>query len=163
MNLLIGMSDSTTVADWQRQGIADREVALYRHLPVTAYLLTADRQAAIEGVTCLTNRWGLPARLFMLLAPLLHWRTLRTCDMVRGHNGRALITPLLIHWLYRIPLVCRCGYIWSWDAVCRGVAPWKLRVILCLERMAFRAATVVSVPERKQAEYLRIVHGITET
>ncbi|MFH2074217.1 MAG: hypothetical protein ABIJ57_02545 [Pseudomonadota bacterium] len=158
--LVVCMSDGTTVADWERQGIAEREVALYLQLPVETYLVTADREAQIDGVTCLTNRWSLLPRLFNLLVPVLSWRTLRTCDLVRGHNGRALLTPLLIHWLHRIPLVCRCGYLWSWDAVRRGVAPWKLWAILLLERMAFRSAMVVSVPERRQAEYLHVVHHL---
>ena len=160
MTLVVCMSDGTSVADWRRQGIAEREVALYRQLPCTTYLVVPDQDASVEGVTCLTNRFRLPMRLYTLLAPIVHWRTLRTCDMVRGHNGRALITPLLIHWLYRIPLVCRCGYLWSWDAVFRGVKPWKLWGILLVERIAFRAAEVVSVPEDRQAEYLRVVHHL---
>lgn len=170
MKIAVFMSLGTSLADWDRQGILDREVVVYRLLAdryghqvflcVPDGAIHPDLCARIHPVVPLLNRWRLGGLVYSFLAPILHWRILRQCQVVRSHNARGLWTPLLAKLLCCTRLTVRFGYIWSWDAVRRGVSGWKLWIVLASEWLACRQADVISVSTEQQAKYLKIVHGI---
>lgn len=164
MRIAVFLSHGVSLATWDWQGILDREVAIYRALARDheVALVVPDRTGDVPGLRVLPNRWGLSPWLYAFCAPLIHWRYLRTCHVLRGHNGRALVTPMLAKWLSRrAALVVRCGYLWSYDAVKRGVPSWKLWGILILEWLAMRTADTVIVATDRQRQYLTVVHGIS--
>jgi len=163
VRIAVFLSYGVSLQTWRDHGILDREVALYRALrDHEIALVVPDRSGTVEGLTVLANRWGVPRWLYSLVAPVIHRRYLAGCTVFRGHNGRALWTPLIAKWLSRrAHLVVRMGYIWSLDMIRRGVAPWKLLVILLAEWLACRAASRVIVTTPEQARYIETVHHVT--
>ena len=155
----IFMSRGTRLADWARQGILERETAVYRELASTGtgifYLFVPDRHIPAEWSQSL-----LPLRV---VGPdLMHRiRAIGDCTVLRGHNGRALAAPMLASVLFGKRLVVRFGYIWSMDMIHRGASGLKLWLVLGLEWLACRFADAVIVASEKQATYLRDVHGLT--
>ena len=167
VKLLVTMSLGVGLADWKRQGILERETAAYRRRcpEATVYLLTPDRDLrpfrdALAPLRALSRPRWCPVLLYSLIGPLLHWRALRGCDEIRCHNGRGLWTSTIANLLFGGRYVVRMGYIWSWDMVRRGVPIWKLLPVLVSEWIACRLADRIEVAAPRQAEYLRVIHGV---
>ena len=153
------MSRGTSLADWHRQGILVRETAVYRELVrsngIECVLFVPDRHVPAEWSHSL-----LPVRV---VGPSLlrRIRAMGDCTVFRGHNGRALVAPLLASLILGRRLVARFGYIWSWDLTNRGVSGLKLWLVLAMEWLASRRASAVIVATEDQADYLRSIHGMT--
>lgn len=156
MTIGVFMSRGTSLADWARQGILEREVALYRQNGNNSfYLFVPDRH--------IEKSWRelvAPVQIIGTYSYLPMFRTMRRCDSFRGHNGRALIAPLLASLIFRKPLTLRFGYIWSWDLVHRGVSGLKLWCVLLMEWLACRRATEIQVAHENQKRYLQEVQGV---
>ena len=164
MTAVVFLSYGTSLRDWERQGILEQEVRVHREGEESMYLVAPDLDDAgiilPDGVRALFRPRWMPGLLYAVLSPLVHWRTMRRCEVFRGHNGRALWAPALARWLYGGTLVIRFGYLWSWDAIQRGQHGCKLRMILCSEWLACRMADTILVAAPWQAAYLRDVHGV---
>jgi hypothetical protein len=168
MNIAVFMSYGTTLADWERQGILDREIAPYQAMAKGSrvWLFASDTDvspaldSACGSVRVLCRPTWMHPFLYSLLGPLWHRRTLRQCQVFRSHNGRGLWTSLLAHWLFGGQYVVRFGYIWSWDTARRGVSGFKLFIALLSEWLACRWADTVIVGTPQQAAYLLAVHGV---
>ncbi len=170
IRMAVFMSHGTSLADWDRQGILDREVAIYRKLvqsgAVEACVLVSPGRVVspyaerVKPLQILGSYTQVPMFCHSILTPFLHWRALRMCNIFRGHNGRALWGPLIARWLYGGHLIVRFGYVWSLDMVYRGVSGAKLWCVLFWEWMACRWADAILVSHERQAQYLRDVHGV---
>lgn len=165
--MAVCMSLGVGLADWQRQGILERETAAYRlGDQATVYLLTSDRNVdpfreALAPLQALPRPWWCPVLLYSLIGPLLHGWVLWGCDEVRCHNGRGLWTSTIARLIFGGRYIVRFGYIWSWDMTRRGVPVWKLLPVLASEWIACRLADRIEVAAPRQAEYLKSVHGVT--
>jgi len=146
MRTAVFMSYGVSLADWERQGIREREMRMYR-----------DR--SVVFIPGRSDQWH--PFLYSLLAPLIHWKTLRRCDEFRSHNGYGLWTSMIARLVFGGRYVVRFGYIRSWDMARRGVYGWKLRLMLWSEWLACRLADEILVGAKSQADYLRAIHGIT--
>ena len=167
MKVLVCMSLGVSIADWQRQGILERETVGYRKRSGTVFLLASDlvqsAQSMARSVAPLRilprPRWC-PVLLYSLIGPAIHWRILRGLDEVRMHNGPAAWTAVIARILFGGQLVARFGFIWSWDMIRRGVPLWKLLPVLASEWIACHLADRVEVSAASQAAYLKAVHGV---
>ena len=165
--LVITMSLGVGLADWQRQGILERETVLYRKRcrEATVYLLVPDRtighfREALDPIRALPRPWWCPILLYSLIGPLLHWQVLWGCDEVRCHNGPGVWTSSIARLVFGGTYVVRFGFIWSWDMARRGVPMWKLLPVLASEWIACRLADRIEVAAPRQADYLRAVHRV---
>lgn len=163
MRVALFLSQGTSLADWKRQGILSQEIAVHAESLDHLLIITPD-VATVDGLptvaTVLSRPSWMPSSLYAWLSPFVHWRRLREVDWIYGHNGRSLWCPMVSSWIARKPLRLRFGYLWSWDAIQRGVRGWKLWAILWLERIALRRATAVHVAAQWQVTYLREIHGV---
>ncbi len=107
---------------WDHIGMLDREVALYnmmKKMGVKITFVTYGNKTDLEytkrlpGIRILTNRWGLPSRLYERWLPLLHGWHLRKADIFKTNQTRGADIALRAANLWRKPLVTRCGYMWS--------------------------------------------------
>ncbi len=155
------LSFGTSLADWNRQGILEAEIAMHR-VNGALWIVAPDREAPRLHwtVTPLLRPWWMPGLLYGFLSPVVHRRVLRERAEFLGHNGRALWAPSIARMIFGGRMTIRFGYIWSWDAVQRGVSGIRLWAILCSEWIACRCADAVLVAAPWQATYLREVHGI---
>ena len=155
------MSYQTSLKMWSHQGILDRELDIYRKLPCDKLIVVPDTHPiSVPGFTILYNKWGLGDFWYAILAPFLYRKELRQCCMMRGHNGRSLLTVCLASILYSIPLVLKFGYIWSLDAKHRKKSMCKIFLIQCLECVAVKRATAILVSEKHQKCYLTETYGV---
>lgn len=169
MSVVVFMSQGTGLADWDRQGILERESMTYRLMakeaPVSLYTAeTAVHHRIAEALrpagVLLRPAWC-PKLLYYFLGPLLHWRVMRRCREMRCHNSRGILPSIPARLLWHRRYIVRFGYIWSWDMARRGVHGWKLWIVLLLEWIACRLADRVEVQTEAQAGYLHHVHGVT--
>ncbi len=155
--LAVFLTRDISLAQWDRRGMLEREIAIYRklrpHLGGLALVTYGDAddlryQPALEQITILCNRWRLPRWLYRPLIPFLHWRHLAQADIFKTNqiNGsEAALWARRIH--RRARLIARCGYLWSLNAH-RAAGNRRSRehwLATRRERVAFRCADHVVV------------------
>jgi glycosyltransferase involved in cell wall biosynthesis len=154
MRLVVFFSRGMSLDGWRRAGILERELALYRallpyltHLAFLTYGGVEERRLVshIPGVEVLPNQWGLSSNLYSVLAPSLHWRTLRRATIFKTNQTNGAWCAVIARRFFRKKLVVRCGFLWS-DFVARlHGGTWRQAAARGLERQAFRAADLVIV------------------
>ena len=171
--LALFFSHGITLEIWKRQGLFDREVGYYRRLAdYTGHevtFVTYDRPGAeldalacdAEAIDVLCNRWGLDYRLFGLLAPLLHYRSLRRCEVIKTNQLSGAWSAAIAKLITRRPLIVRCGYIWSRNAIRQGVRGIRARAIIAIEGWVLRRANLIFVAIKEDQEYLVNTHRIS--
>ncbi len=167
--LVLFFTYRVSLATWAARGLLDREVELYRRLrpavgPVTfvTYGGPGDggTDAALADIRVLPNRWGLPAALMSLLAPLLYRRELGAAAVLKTNQASGAWTAVLAKWLTGRPLLVRCGYVWSVNHARESRSAWRSRLVFALERAALRAADRVAVTSEAAREYLLRTHRL---
>ena len=153
---------------WVDQGIAERETEVYRRLLprlgrvafVTYGAGDAALEPALRGIRVLPR----PARLGMaamsLLAPWLYRREMRAASVLKTNQASGAWTAVVAKWLFRKPLIVRCGYPWSFNYSRQSPRWWRRGLVRLLERLAVRAADRVVVTSAAAGEYLVREHGI---
>lgn len=116
------MTRGMSLEAWERAGIIDRELALYRRYGmqnVEVGIVTyggpregvyADR---VPGLKVLYNRWRLPNPWYERLVPWLHASWLRHSHVVKTNQTNGGLLALRAARLWRKPLLARCGYMFS--------------------------------------------------
>ena len=164
MTAVVFLSYGTSLHDWDCQGILEQEVRVHREGADGLFLVAPDLDDVgillPSGVRALFRPRWMPSIVYALLSPLVHWRTMRRSQIFHGHNGRALWAPAVARKLFGGKLTLRFGYLWSWDAIQRGVSSFRLWVALASERWACRIADRILVAAPWQAVYLKQIHGI---
>jgi glycosyltransferase involved in cell wall biosynthesis len=154
MRLVVFFTRGMSLGGWQRAGILDRELALYRgllpHLEQLAFVTYggADELAFasdVPGIEILPNRWGLPSNLYSAVSPFLHRRVLRQATIFKTNQINGAWSGVIAKRLFGRKLVVRCGYVWSDFVARQHPHNWRHAIALRLERAAFRAADVVIV------------------
>lgn len=167
--LVLFFTYRVSLATWAARGLLDREVELYRRLlpalgPVTfvTYGGPGDARFAepLAGIRVLPNRWGLPAPLLSLLAPLLYRREIGEAAVLKTNQASGAWTAVLAKRLTGRPLLVRCGYVWSVNHARESRSAWRSRLVFRLERAALRAADRVAVTSEPARAYLVGAHGL---
>ncbi len=175
-SLAVFFSHGVSLATWDRTGMATKELGYYRALEKSfgnVVFVTYDQPsadlpkliAAVDPLGVVYNRWRLPYQLFGLLAPLLHYRSLRRATLFKTNQLNGAWTAVFAKWLLRKPLVVRCGHVPSRHALLDPRAPrGKLRVklVMALEKLAVRTADLVFAATPTDIRYLVETHGIDE-
>ena len=154
MRLVVFFSRGMSLEGWERAGILDRELALYRamrpHLESLAFVTYGgtrdlDLGRQIPGLEILANRGGLSPNLYSLAALWLHRRALGGATVFKTNQINGGWSAALARWLFGKKLVVRCGYLWS-DSALQPDYGWIRRTAVTrLERWIFRAADRVIV------------------
>jgi glycosyltransferase involved in cell wall biosynthesis len=162
MHLVLFFTRRVSLEAWNKTGIFEREVALYRrlqehHVKVT-FVTYGDRRdleyaARIPGIRILCNRWGLPPRTYERWLPWLHAPWLRLANIIKTNQTNGAEVALKASRRWRKPLIARCGYMWSdfvanqqgtdslATAEARGV---EARVFSAAERVVVTTPTMVA-------------------
>lgn len=169
-HLALFLTRAVPLSVWERQGILDRELALYLRLrPHLAGLtLVTDGgpeelryQERMAGIRILYNRWGFSPNLYSLLSPLLHRRALREATVYKSNQLDGAWTAVLAGKLHHRPVIVRAGYLWALNfRRAAGRETLKGRLIRRLERFAFRHADRAVVTTPQMREYVAREHGV---
>ena len=169
--LVLFFSHGDSLATWDECGLFDREVGYYHELAreeAGVLFVTydkpdnglPDRLARLQPVTAVYNRWGMHYRLFGLLAPLIHYRTLKKCRVFKSNQLMGAWTAAIAKRILRRPLVVRCGFVSSLFMRWAGTRGMRLFTTLFLERLSLKAADLVFVASEEDRRYLAQTHRL---
>lgn len=154
---------------WERRGLFSREIQFYESLAQqvgTIHLFTYGRQDAAyqsrlsSRLVIHPKRLPLPDLLYALVLPLIYWRVVSGCGLIRIHQLAGAIPALIAHWLTRAPLIVRGGFQWYTFATRQG-ASWVKRLCLSLiERVAYRQAHAVIHTTARDAQLVVDRYGV---
>lgn len=154
---------------WQRAGLLDRELALYRGLADDLDGLTFvtyggpddGRFAAdVRHLDVLTNAWQMPSNLYSVLAPWLHRRHLRGASAFRTNQINGAWCGVVAKALFRKPLVVRCGFLWADNVSRLTPSRWRRVLSRALERLCVSSADHVVVACERDAATLAVRYDI---
>ncbi len=169
MTLVVFFSRGVSLETWQRAGILERELSLFRGL-----LAPGDRAAFVTygavddgrhvngwaDVEVLPNRWRLPGNVYSLAAPLLHWRALRAATLFRTNQINGAWTAVIARALHRRPLILRCGFLWADNVARMTTSAWRRRITRALERFCLRQADRVIVASAVHRDDVTSRYGV---
>jgi len=122
MHLTLFFTNNTSLKNWDRVGMLDREVAIYRKYMekgVKVSFVTyghKDRMLytrRLDGIEILCNERRLPNSLYTKLIPLLHASALRKTDIIKSNQTPGALTALAAARFHKKPMLARCGYMHS--------------------------------------------------
>lgn len=155
IRLVVFFSRGMSLAGWQRAGILERELDLFRRLQPHCERLTfltygaddEEREIAktLPGLEVLANRWRLPANLYSALAPWLHRQALAGATVFRTNQLNGAWTAALAKRRSAAKLVVRGGFLWSDNVARLHPESWRVGAARRLERFAYRAADAIVV------------------
>lgn len=154
-HLVLFFTSGQSLAAWDRAGILERELALYRalrpHLSRLTFVTYGDRRDLgyrdrIDGLRVVCNRWRLPGAWYLRLVRLFHAVTWRGSVVLKSNQTPGARVPLAIARKYGLPFVARCGYLHSrFQEQAHGADSTEAVRARSLERDVFRGATRVMV------------------
>ncbi|MDP6786451.1 MAG: glycosyltransferase family 4 protein [Rhodospirillales bacterium] len=169
------MTRGMSLEAWERNGLLDREAALYRRLQAdgvevgfVTYGGPEERNYAshLSGMRILCNHWRLAPRLYERLLPCFHARWLLRCDVVKSNQVQGAMVALQAARLWRKPLVVRSGYLLSdFQANSEGNEAPSTHAAFKIEEEVFSAAQriVVTSPAMAATVGSRIAGAAAKT
>jgi glycosyltransferase involved in cell wall biosynthesis len=122
IHLVLFFTRGISLQAWDRMGIFEREVALYRELQKNGVKVTfvtygnkkdLDFKPKLNGINTLCNRWNLPEHIYAKFVDVLHGRQLRGADIIKTNQTKGADIALKAARRWKKPLIARSGYMWS--------------------------------------------------
>lgn len=165
LKMALFFSHGVSLAAWDREGLFDREVGYYQNLTREVgevLFYTYDRPgdglkgflSRLAPIKAIYNRWNLPYRLFGILGPFLHYREFKKCQLFKTNQLSGAWTAAIAKWLFKKPLVVRCGYIGSRNLKRSGATRKRLFLNIMMEKLSLRAADMIFVATIDDRLYL---------
>lgn len=165
LRLLLVFSRFMSLAEWDRLGMFEREVAIYRrlvNLGVDVGFMTyggreeLDFASRLPGISIHPNRWNLKPRHYERLAPLLHAPKLARVDVVKTNQVSSVYAAAPASQLWRKRLLGRMGFLPS-DFAARGQGEnsQEYENADALESRLFAAADSIVVTTREMAASIK--------
>lgn len=164
MKLTLFFTKDMSLKAWDRQGILERESALYLrlrengvHTSFITYGGPEDLTYAprIPGIAIYCNKWNLSRRLYERLIPIIHILPLIQSHCLKTNQMKGALTALRSAALWKKPLVARCGYMWSeLEESIRPDHTEEFAGICALEHRVFTAADRVIVTALRHKNYI---------
>jgi glycosyltransferase involved in cell wall biosynthesis len=153
---------------WTEQGIVGRETDVYRRLLpslgrvafVTYGAADAGLEAGLGGIRVLPRPARVGMAVMSLVAPWLYRREIRAASVLKTNQASGAWTAVVAKWLFRKPLIVRCGYPWSFNYSRESPRWWRRVLVRLLERVAVRVADRVVVTSGATGEYLVREHRV---
>lgn len=169
-NLVLFMTEGMSLAAWDRIGMFEREVALYRalrpHLAGLRIVTYGDKadlsfSGRLPGIEVTCNRRGLSDGAYRFLVTRVLPRTWRGPTVVKSNQVRGADLALRAARTARAPFVARCGYLHA-EFVERqeGADTPAAEAARALERAVFTGADRVVVTTDAMRERVRSDCGV---
>lgn len=177
MRLALFFTRSGSLRDWIERGLFDREKLIYeRHLSEgtlkSIVWLTYGKDDGVLAEKMKKTgrldprievrgrpRWFPDGRLggvvYSVVMPLLHFSALRRVDLLKTNQLDGGWAAVMARFLLRKPLLLRCGYVQSkLETTLRRLPPWRLHLMLALERFQYRHCDLAVVASEHNARYI---------
>lgn len=154
-NFALFFTRGLSLETWDRIGMFEREVALYRLIAVsfgTVYFFTYGGKKDLSyasrlpsNVVIVPKPAYIPVMFYSLILPFIHARTLRRVSILKTNQMDGSWAAVIAKKLYGGKLIIRCGYEWLQfvELARRG---WMKRIIAyAVERFAYNNADSIVV------------------
>lgn len=180
--LLLFLTRGMSLREWERLGLFERELALYRRLVDHGWEVgivsyggrdEQEYEQRLAGMSVFSNAAGLPLTVYERIIPWLHGRRLRHYSVLKTNQALGGEAARITARVLKKPLVARCGFLWSWNTEKDGNSRAARRA-RHLEGRLFRAARriVLTTPAMAEivanqwpevARQIRIIPNYVET
>ena len=164
-NIVLGLffTYGVSLKLWDETGLLTREIALYNKLAKeikTIYFFTYGNQSDLEYKKCLASNIiivpkpvKMSNKLYSLLIPILHYKKMRECTILKTNQMDGSWTAVLSKLLFKKKLIVRTGYCWSINLKHAGL---KLRYYLAriIEQLAYAFADTAIVTSQRNKLYV---------
>lgn len=173
INLVLFFTRGISLLQWDKIGIFEREVALYKRIQGegidVTFVTYGDAQELsyakrLPGIRILCNRWGLPLKHYEKLLIILHsWHLLRA-DVFKTNQTNGADIALHAARIYHKPLIARCGYMWSYFVSHEYGDDSELKQrAQKIEKQVFTNADRVVVTTRQMKQHIMEKYGVTNS
>lgn len=172
INLVLFFTRGISLQIWDRLGMFEREIALYKHLKENGIEITfvtyGDSRDLfysnqIPGIKILCNRWGMPINYYEKWLLILHGWQLLKADVYKSNQTNGADVALRAAQIYHKPLIARCGYMWSYFASREhGDNSELTRRSQKIEKDVFSGAKQIVVTTEEMKQYIRRRYGVEE-
>lgn len=155
MHLTLFFTYNTSLKTWERVGMLDREIALYRRYVnmgiKVSFITYGTRDRAIyskrlPGIEILCNSMRLPRHLFAALIPFIHAKTLIHTDLIKSNQLQGSLQALKAATIFSKPFLARSGYMHSeFTAQQKGAHSEFAKKAIEEERKIFSEASWIEV------------------
>ena len=149
------MGPGISLRQWDALGQLGRELKFLealRDLGLRINLLSFAGRNELEfaprspNIHVLGNRFDLPLRSYLRRLHQLHALPLLRSHVIRTMYVHGMRLALRSHWAWRMPLICRCDYLWSaYIEAYPEIVPAQMQEAYDYERHIFSNATHISV------------------
>lgn len=125
IRLVLFFTRGISLFQWDKIGVFEREVALYKRLQEKGIEITfitygdardLSYEKRIPHIRILCNRWGLPIKYYEKWLVVLHSKHLLKAHIYKTNQTNGADIALRAARIHNKPLIARCGYIWSYFA-----------------------------------------------
>lgn len=157
---------------WDKRGMFSREVRFYKDLAQQigeVWFFTYGRNDARyrarlgTRIHLFPKRFPIPNLLYGLLLPFLYWKQVAQADLLRVHQMAGSIPAIIARWLFRKPLVVRCGYQWSIFLKRQNASAIKQWVVKLIEFASYQSADSIILATEEDADYVSTSYAIPKT
>jgi glycosyltransferase involved in cell wall biosynthesis len=169
IHLVLFLSRATPISRWERIGILERELAIYKSLVRKLKSISIVTSGGSEelnyldklsGIRLLYNRFRLPPNLYSLLAPFIHYSELKKATVIKTNQLDGSWSAILAGKLVRKPVIVRSGYLWAEVNRQSGNKGLKARLIGYLQAYAYRHANAVFLTTQEMADHVQIAYQV---
>lgn len=148
-HLVFFLSRAVPLSQWNKMGILEREIALYRSLSPylgSVSLVTCGGakeltfQDGLGDIRILYNRWRLSPNVYSVLVPFLHWRAMRSGTVYQTNQLDGAWTAIIAGQIHSKPVVVRAGYLWAEFFEAEEGGSLKATVMHRLQAFSFKNA-----------------------
>lgn len=158
---------------WNKTGLIDREVGYYSKLGEgfnNIFFLTYDTKevkSPDDKFKILFNKFKLPPFLYSFISPLLYYKQLKKCDIVKTNQFHGAWTGAIAKVLFpKITFVMRGGYIWGECEIERGgsrlrktIAKIRDKMFVSLIHLALKKADYIFLTSKRDKVVLAKLYG----
>lgn len=155
INIVLFFTRGVSLQTWDKVGMFEREVALYKCLHQkginTTFITYGDStdlnySRKIPDITICCNKWNLPIKLYEILIPWLHRKHIKNTNLIKTNQTNGALVALYVAKIYRKPFIARCGYMWSKNTIIEnGISSSLSQRALKVERKVFTSADLIVV------------------
>ncbi len=170
VRLGVVFSHGTTIQDWHKGGLLDREITYLTRLHERlgeVVALTYDKpgveleslRPVASPIKVRENQLRLDYRAYGFLAPFLQTGHFKDLDAVRTTQLSGAWMAALASKRHGMPFILRCGYLRSLFYEKGGAPGWRIRLAKIMERFAVRSANHVFAATQSDIDALVALSG----
>ena len=150
----------------------NREIAIYKNLisygNIISFLTYGNRddlqfQDQLGKIKILCNSYNLPKNIYVKTLHLLHWRSLKGCDIIKSNQTNGSEIAIKASKFWNKPFIGRMGYILSETQMKRkGKDSYSYKYSIEIERRLVKESDRIVVTTKGMGKKLIDIHNITK-